>query len=122
MKRYLDTFKALSDKNRLRILLMLRVRPLCVCEISEVLNIAMSTISSHLKILRSAGLIQDEKDGRWVIYRPTGGDTFFEDIMRVVTTRIGDNAQILRDRKVVNTITREVCALKMKEKQSTATA
>ncbi|UCB47490.1 MAG: winged helix-turn-helix transcriptional regulator [Spirochaetota bacterium] len=117
MKQCVDIFKALSDKNRMRILLMLRVRPLCVCEISEVLNIAFSTISAHLKLLRNTGLIEDEKDGRWVIYRLVEGDEFFDDILGSVEEKLHGDKQVLNDRKVVSEITREICALKLKEKQ-----
>ena len=62
-------FKALSDSNRLRILKVLEQKPLCVCEITSVLNISTSTVSKHLSILRDAGFIQDEKDGKWVEYK-----------------------------------------------------
>lgn len=62
-------FKAVSDRTRLRILLMLRDRPLCVCEIRQVLQLAISTVSKHLATLRNAGLITDFKDGKWVNYR-----------------------------------------------------
>ncbi len=61
-------FKALADKNRLRILKMLEVRPLCVCEIREILDLANSTVSQHLAILRDAGFIYDIKDNKWVNY------------------------------------------------------
>jgi ArsR family transcriptional regulator len=62
------TYKALSDPNRLRILNILRLRKLCVCEITEILDLATSTVSQHLSILQSAGFIQQEKDGKWVNY------------------------------------------------------
>jgi ArsR family transcriptional regulator, arsenate/arsenite/antimonite-responsive transcriptional repressor len=62
-------FKAVSDRTRLRILWMLRARPLCVCEIRDVLQLAVSTVSKHLSILRDAGFIVDYKDGKWVNYR-----------------------------------------------------
>ena len=68
MRPVVKTFKALSDMNRLRILKMLEVRPLCVCEITEVLQLATSTVSKHLSILRDAELIIDEKEGKWVNY------------------------------------------------------
>ncbi len=68
MKVLAKTLKALSDGNRLRILKMLEVRPLCVCEITEVLNLATSTVSRHLAVLREAGFIQDKKEGKWVNY------------------------------------------------------
>jgi len=52
-------FKALSDMNRVRILKMLEIRPLCVCEITEVLQLATSTVSKHLSILRDTHFIID---------------------------------------------------------------
>lgn len=61
-------FKSLSDSNRLRILKMLQVKPLCVCEITDVLQLATSTVSRHLSILRETGFIIEEKDGKWVNY------------------------------------------------------
>ncbi len=61
-------FKALSDPNRLRILKMLEIRELCVCEMTEVLQLATSTVSKHLSLLRNANLIWDRKDGKWVNY------------------------------------------------------
>ncbi len=61
-------FKALSDQNRLRMLKMLEVKPLCVCEMTAALQLATSTVSKHLSILREAGFINYVKDGKWVNY------------------------------------------------------
>ncbi len=69
MRQIIQTFKALSDANRVRILKMLQVKPFCVCEITEILNLATSTVSKHLSLLREAGFIIDEKEGKWVNYR-----------------------------------------------------
>lgn len=60
---------ALAETNRLRILMMLKTRPLAVCDIREILGLSFSTVSKHLSILREAGLIDFEKDGKWVNYR-----------------------------------------------------
>jgi ArsR family transcriptional regulator, arsenate/arsenite/antimonite-responsive transcriptional repressor len=68
VKQLSKIFKALSDTNRLRILRMLHHRPLCVCEMREILQLAVSTVSAHLSILKEAGLIVDEKDNKWVNY------------------------------------------------------
>jgi DNA-binding transcriptional ArsR family regulator len=61
--------KALSDLNRVRVLLALRRGELCVCQITELLGLATSTISKHLSILHQAGLILSRKTERWVYYR-----------------------------------------------------
>ena len=57
-------FKALGDKNRLRIIKMSQQRSCCVCEITAVLEIATSTVSSHLSVLKDIGIIVDVKDGK----------------------------------------------------------
>lgn len=69
MKELVKIYKALSDPNRLRILKMLQIRSLCVCEITSILNLATSTVSKHLAILREANLITDSKDGKWVNFQ-----------------------------------------------------
>ena len=61
--------KALADANRVRVLLALKGEELCVCQITELLGLAPSTISKHLSILHQAGLIESRKSERWVYYR-----------------------------------------------------
>ncbi|MGM0366574.1 MAG: ArsR/SmtB family transcription factor [Actinomycetota bacterium] len=62
--------KALSDEGRLRITMLLCGKEgLCVCEIKEVIGLSQPTISSHLKLLEAAGLLESEKEGLWVNYR-----------------------------------------------------
>lgn len=68
MKTFVRVMKALSDPNRVKMIKMLQVRPLCVCEIREALGIAQSTVSKHLKILEDADLVISIKDGLWVNY------------------------------------------------------
>ncbi len=64
--------KALADPNRVRILLALRGRELCVCQITEFFQLAPSTVSKHLSVLHHAGLIESRKTERWVFYRLPG--------------------------------------------------
>lgn len=69
MKDLLQMLKALSDLTRLRILKIIAIKPLCVCEIMAVLKMAQSTTSQHLTILANAGLIEAEPGGVWTVYR-----------------------------------------------------
>jgi DNA-binding transcriptional ArsR family regulator len=64
--------KALADDNRTRALMCLRDGELCVCQIIELLELAPSTVSKHLDILRRAGLVESRKEGRWIYYRLAG--------------------------------------------------
>jgi DNA-binding transcriptional ArsR family regulator len=58
--------RALGHPARLRTVAMLRSGELCVCQITEVLKLAPSTVSAHLKELKRAGLVTERKDGKWV--------------------------------------------------------
>jgi len=69
MREFMAITRALSDPSRVRILLALRRRELCVCQITELFGFAPSTMSKHLSILHHAGLIQSRKTERWVHYR-----------------------------------------------------
>jgi ArsR family transcriptional regulator, arsenate/arsenite/antimonite-responsive transcriptional repressor len=53
-------------------LLVLEQRELCVCQITELMGLAMSTVSKHLSILYQAGLVSARKEGRWMYYSLPG--------------------------------------------------
>lgn len=73
MRDFIKVMKALSDPNRVRIVKLLQHRVLCVCELQELLGLAQSTVSKHLKLLEEARLIDFSKDGLWVNYRLSDG-------------------------------------------------
>lgn len=68
MREFMNITKALSDANRVRMLLALRDGELCACQLTELLGLAPSTMSKHLSILYQAQLVNTRKDGRWVYY------------------------------------------------------
>jgi ArsR family transcriptional regulator len=68
LERFTAVAQAVSDDSRVRILAALRGRRLCVCQITELLGLAPSTVSKHLLILRHAGLVESRKRGRWIHY------------------------------------------------------
>jgi ArsR family transcriptional regulator len=74
MRDVVSIAKALSDENRVRIVAMLDGRELCVCQVVELLELAPSTVSKHLSILKQARLIDGRKDGRWMYYRLADDD------------------------------------------------
>lgn len=61
-------FHALSDNIRLQVLSLLRTKELCVCEITQILNIPQSKLSFHLKALRESNLVNCRQEGRWTYY------------------------------------------------------
>jgi ArsR family transcriptional regulator, arsenate/arsenite/antimonite-responsive transcriptional repressor len=106
-------YKALSDPGRLRILNILRQRKLCVCEITEILKLATSTVSKHLSILQNAGFIQQEKDGKWMNYfiNPRAANDKIAAFISAMEFWIG-NEQAKADAERAKTVNRDkICSL-----------
>ena len=94
--------KALSDKNRIRIIKMLQIKQLCVCEIREVLRLAISTVSKHLSIVRDAGLIVDSKDGKWINYKINPKpESLVANALLYIQLQLENDATIIKDRKAI---------------------
>jgi ArsR family transcriptional regulator, arsenate/arsenite/antimonite-responsive transcriptional repressor len=72
MRELMTVTKALSDQNRVRMLMALERQELCVCQVTELFGLAPSTVSKHLSLLYQAGLVDSRKDGRWIFYRMAG--------------------------------------------------
>ena len=68
MEATIKMFKALSDETRLRIYLLLLQGELCVCELVNILNMEQSRISHSIRILKEAGLVDNRREGKWIIY------------------------------------------------------
>jgi ArsR family transcriptional regulator len=73
MKKTVKILKALSDPTRLRIVILLLERDLCVCELLFILDMEQSRISHQLRILRDAELVEDTREGKWIIYTIPNG-------------------------------------------------
>jgi ArsR family transcriptional regulator len=112
MKDFLKIMKALSDSNRLRIIAMLKERELCVCEITDVLQLATSTVSKHLSILKEADIITDEKDGKWVNYKIADNmSELVHDALKLFELHKGNDIQLLNDKMKLSVTDRNIiCA------------
>ena len=75
MKSFVKVMKALADPNRAKIIKMLQYRTVCVCELQAALHVAQPTVSKYLKLLEDAGLVAFKKEGLWVNYRLTDGNS-----------------------------------------------
>ena len=74
-------FKALADMTRLKIMMLLGIREMCVCEIMVALDLTQPTASHHLGILEAVDLVEDRREGKWVFYSLR--DKRFTNLMRV---------------------------------------
>ena len=115
MREFMDVTKALADVNRVRALMILKDRELCVCQIIELLGLAPSTVSKHMSILRQARLVDGRKEGRWIHYRraDTASSPYVADTLAWLDQCLTDNATVRADRKKLEAILKvgpeEIC-------------
>jgi ArsR family transcriptional regulator len=103
MKKTLSIIKALSDGNRLRVMMSLNGNEeLCVCQLIELLGLAPATVSRHMSILQNAMLVESRKDGRWVYYRISKHTP--PRLLEWLSVSMKDSAELASDRKVVKRI------------------
>lgn len=83
------SFKALSDPTRRGILALLRDRPLPAGEIAAHFDVSGATVSHHLAILKEAGLVLDERQGKYIYYELNM--SVVEEILAWFTALKGEN-------------------------------
>jgi len=116
LKNLEKIIKALADKNRMRIIYLLNAKKvLCVCEITDIIGLSQPTISSHLKLLENAGLIESHKDGLWVNYNINNKLDFFQSkLIEIIYKDLKKDKQIVYDLKKLKNINRDmICRRKI---------
>jgi len=101
IKKLEKIFKALGDKNRLRIINMLSVKNMCVCEITYVLGLSQSTVSGHLRVLADSNLIDSRKDGLWVEYSLSKNSFIMSNILIHIKRNMKDDIDLTEDKKKI---------------------
>lgn len=114
MQEFLAITKALSDENRVRVLMALSAGELCVCQIIELLKLAPSTVSKHISILKQARLVESTKNGKWVYYRTDSNvPKVASEAIAWAKKHLASEASIKEDAKALRLITErhpvEVC-------------
>ena len=103
----LETFetvaKAVADPSRACILKLLEGGELCVCQITTVLDLAPATISKHLAGLKTAGLLQQRRDGKWVYYRLAERELnpYAQQFLALVRNSLVNDPTTAEDRRVL---------------------
>jgi ArsR family transcriptional regulator, arsenate/arsenite/antimonite-responsive transcriptional repressor len=91
-------FRALADRTRLRIVNLLSRGSLCVCDIQRILEQPQSSVSRHLALLKSAGLIRDRRDGMRTFYALTPWDSALaRAVLAAVRSHLAVEGDYLRD-------------------------
>jgi ArsR family transcriptional regulator, arsenate/arsenite/antimonite-responsive transcriptional repressor len=109
--------KAAADPTRTRILKMLEGGGLCVCQVQIVLGLAPSTVSKHLSILKTAGLVEDRRDGKWIEYALVSGERnpYAKQVLAMLCGLLDRDPAIVADRMRLREIKRiplvELCGI-----------
>lgn len=99
-------FKALSDRNRLRIVSALLKRDeLCACQIAALVRVVGATASRHMGVLIAAGLVDSRKESRWVYYRLRREQADFRTLIGWIETRLRNDPDAGRDAATLDKIT-----------------
>lgn len=83
-----DQLKLLGDKSRLSMLSLLRERDLCVCELVDILEMSQPSISQHLRKMKDAGLLNENRKGQWIYYSLNLADKpHIQDVLRYIPSQ-----------------------------------
>jgi DNA-binding transcriptional ArsR family regulator len=106
LRDFMAAAKALSDEGRVRIVAALAGQELCVCELIELLELAPSTVSKHLSLLKHARIIEGRRSGRWTHYRLAGDDAPVEVLAAIewVRSSLGNDPVAKRDKERISEI------------------
>ncbi|WP_040215184.1 ArsR/SmtB family transcription factor [Clostridium polynesiense] len=102
MESLTDFFKLLSDDTRLRILVLLYHKKLCVCQLQGIMGESQPKISKHLAKLRDLGIVQDERQEQFIYYYLNIKDKLFESILKSVVDNIEAYEVLKRDIENLN--------------------
>ena len=111
MQKAVDLMKAVSDEGRIRILSALSDGELCICQVIELLELAPSTVSKHLTILKHAGLIKNRKEGKWIYIDLNDDDGFGRDLLKLLLRNVSGKDRIMNDRAELKKIKRKDLAV-----------
>ncbi|MGV8984083.1 ArsR/SmtB family transcription factor [Clostridium sp.] len=97
MEKLINLFKVLSDETRMRILVLLYHKKLCVCQIQGILEEGQPKISKHLGKLRDLGFVKDERQEQFIYYYIDEDNELLNDILKNIITNSENYGIIKKD-------------------------
>ncbi|MFT5874188.1 MAG: ArsR family transcriptional regulator [Clostridium sp.] len=97
MEKLMNLFKVLSDETRLRILVLLYHKKLCVCQIQGILEEGQPKISKHLAKLRDMGFVKDERQEQFIYYYLDNENELLKEILEKIITNSENYATVQKD-------------------------
>ena len=101
MEDFLRVVSSLNDETRIRLLRFIDLHArVCVCDIENSFGMIQSRVSRHLKILKDAGFLRVEREGRWAYFSLESLDDFKEDMLKHIRTLDITLPELVRNCKV----------------------
>jgi ArsR family transcriptional regulator len=97
MDKMTDFFKVLSDETRIRILVLLYHKKLCVCQLCGIMGETQPKISKHLSKLRDMGFVKDERKEQFIYYYLNLEDKLFEGILKGIVENLEEYETLRMD-------------------------
>ncbi|MDD4556777.1 MAG: metalloregulator ArsR/SmtB family transcription factor [Alphaproteobacteria bacterium] len=113
MISFMTMMKAVSDKNRVRIVAALQNSSMCVCQLTSLLKLAPSTTSKHISILQQAKLIESTRKGKWVFYTiiEEKKNPLVKEVLTLINKGTNGFEEIKADKKRLHEILNEYCEI-----------
>ncbi|MDR5659836.1 metalloregulator ArsR/SmtB family transcription factor [Serpentinicella sp. ANB-PHB4] len=90
-------FKTLSDETRMRILVLLYHKELCVCQLQGILEAPQPKISKHLSKLKDKGFVKDTRQEQFIFYYLNKENKFIQELLENIILSIQDNPVLKND-------------------------
>lgn len=103
MDKLTDFFKMLSDETRVRILVLLYHKKLCVCQMCGIMDETQPKISKHLAKLRDMGFVKDERKEQFIYYYLNLKDELFVNVVKSIIENIDEYGTLKKDLKMIHT-------------------
>src|SRR6185503_4708410 len=98
MASILKSLRLLADPSRVRVVLLLEREELSVAELQDILGMGQSTISTHLSQLKQAGIVEDRRTGKNILYRlKSSGKGFQEQLLPVLKEALAEIPEAAQD-------------------------
>lgn len=95
-------FKILSDENRLRILMLIRLGPICVCELCGILELSQPKVSKNLAKLRDLNIVMDERKEKFVYYSINHENAMLMNVLMQIEKSMENYPKLLEDKARFN--------------------
>ncbi len=114
MDKLLNTFKVLSDETRVRLLVMLHHKKLCVCELCGVLGESQPKVSKHLAKLRDMGFVKDERQEQFIFYYLNLDNKILNTILKEIVDNLEEYPTLSKDLQQLEGVEKFIQACKIK--------